>query len=164
MRSHNQQKECPMSMKQSDAVVAAVNSVVGECESYTWDQVRPYINEIKMVLIEGFLSGSIQLSDESKRNVAWLNAYIPGLVNNHVRKDKRLNGGTVYMAKNPGSRGGGSADPQIKAMRALLSSGQVSDPADIAEIEAAISARQAELAPKVDFSALPDFLKAKYGK
>lgn len=152
-------------MKQSDAVVAAVKSVIPDQESYSWDQVKPHLPEIKMVLMQGFLSGEIDLADSNNRNVAWLSTYIPGLVNNHVRKDKRLNGGTEYVAKNPGSRGGvGSSDPQLKAMRGLLASGAVTDPSDIAEIEAAIRARQAELQPKVDLSALPEWMRAKYAK
>jgi hypothetical protein len=152
-------------MKQSDAVVSAVTAVCGVRESYTWEQVRSHLPEVVAILTEGFMSGQIQLSDPTKRNHAWLKTYIPGLVNNHVRKDKRLNGGTVYQAKNPGSRQG-SGDPQIKAMRALLATGQVTDPSDIAEVEAAIAARQAELAPRVevDYSALPAALRAKFGK
>lgn len=152
-------------MKQSDAVVSAVTSVMGTRDSYEWTEVRSNLPEIVAILTEGFLNGDIQLSDPTKRNPTWLKGYIPGLVNNHVRKDKRLNGGTQYVAKNPGSRQG-STDPQIKAMRALLASGTVTDPADIAEIEAAIQARQAEIAPKVevDYSALPEALRAKFGK
>lgn len=149
-------------MKQSSAVVAAVQSVIPGHEVYTWDMVKPHINEIQAILMQGFLSGQIELSSESKRNESYLTKYIPGLVNNHVRKDKRLNGGTEYVAKNPGSRQG-AGDAQLKALRQLLT--MVPD-ADKPEIEAAIKARQAELAPKteIDLSALPEFLRNKYSQ
>lgn len=152
-------------MKQSDAVVAAVTAVCGPCEVYTNESIRSHLPEIIAVVTEGFLSGNIQLSDESKRNPTYIKSYVPGLINNHVRKDKRLNGGTTYVAKNPGSRSHHS-DPQIKAMKALIASGTVTDPADLNEIYEAIRVRQAELLPtakvEVDFSALPEFLKSKY--
>jgi hypothetical protein len=152
-------------MKQSDAVVAAVTTVMGQQESYDWSEVKPHLNEIMAILTEGFMSGNIQLSDENKRNPEWLRKYVPGLVNNHVRKDKRLNGGTEYIAKNPGSRQG-AGDAQLKALRSLLASGAVTSPEDIAEIEAAISKRQDELKPQVtvDYSALPEALRAKYSR
>ena len=151
-------------MKQSTAVVQAVTSVIPGRESYTWDVVKPFLPTILEIVLEGFMSGEVELSSESKRNEAYLRKYIPGLVNNHVRKDKRLNGGTEYVAKNPGSRQG-AGDPQLKALRGLLSS--ITDPNDKAEIEAAIAQRQAELAPAkpaIDYSALPAHLRAKYAQ
>ncbi len=81
-------------MKQSDCVVAAVTAVMGNRESYAWSEVKPHLSEIIAVVTEGFLSGEVQLSDESKRNPEYIKSYVPGLINNHVRKDKRLNGGT----------------------------------------------------------------------
>ncbi len=152
-------------MKQSDCVVAAVTAVMGNRESYAWSEVKPHLSEIIAVVTEGFLSGEVQLSDESKRNPEYIKSYVPGLINNHVRKDKRLNGGTEYVAKNPGSRQG-AGDAQLKALRALIASGAVTSPSDLAEVEAAIAQRQAELQPKVevDYDSLPAALRAKFGK
>ena len=66
------------------------------------------------------------------------------MLSNWLRKDKRLNGNVQYVAKNPGSRAG-STDPQIKAMRVLLSTQE--DPTKRAEIQAFIDKRLAEIKP-----------------
>ena len=50
----------------------------------------------------------------------------------------------AYIAKNPGSRVG-SSDPQIKALRALLST--KTEPNEIAEIQSFIDKRLAEIKP-----------------
>ena len=83
---------------------------------------------------------------------------MPGLVNNWLRKDGRLNGGVKYTAKNPGSRSG-SGDEAIRAMKTLLS--VTTDASAKLEIQAAIEARQAELKPKVEVNvaALPESLR-----
>jgi hypothetical protein len=98
---------------------------------------------INQILFEGFKSGTISyegdLPEDSK-----LKGYVSGVQSNWLRKDKRLNGGTQYVAKNPGSRAG-STDPQVKAMRLLLAT--KSDPSDRAEIQAFIDKRVGELKP-----------------
>ena len=151
-------------MNQKEAVFAAVQSVCGQHEG-------PYLPskeeraQINMILLEGFKSESIQLDREF--NEVGLKAYVSGLVSNWLRKDSRLNGGTKYVAKNPGSRQG-STDPQIKAMRVLLST--LTEESDRAEVQAHIDARLAEInAEKVkkvqtDISALPPELAAKLTK
>ena len=107
-----------------------------------------------VILFEGFRSGSIELDREY--DDSGLKAYVSGLQSNWLRKDKRLNGNVQYVAKNPGSRAG-VADPQIKAMRLLLST--KTDTSERAEIQAFIDKRLAEIKPaksvEIDFSALP---------
>lgn len=91
--------------------------------------------------------------------------YVPGLVNNHIRKDLRLNGGEPYKAANPGSR---QSDKELKNLKLLLSQVAAVNPEDenIEAIEEAIEARQATLTAakaktaQVDLSAInPDLLK-----
>ena len=70
------------------------------------------------------------------------------------------------MAKNPGSRAG-SGDPQIKALKALLSTLE-KDTSDYAEVEFALNERIAHVAkpktPMIDFAALPAELRTKFQK
>lgn len=84
--------------------------------------------------------------------------YTVGLVNNWFTKDTRLNGGSKYQPKNPGSRQG-IADPQIKELNKLLQL----HPEAKADIEAAIAARKAEIntakAPTVNADLIPESLR-----
>lgn len=158
---------------QKDAVFNAIKSVLEEANvafeegsnvgSLMTKELRAQVNS---TLVEGFKSGSIEL--DSAKSDKELKAYASGLQSNWLKKDKRLNGGIAYMPKNPGSRVGQS-DPQIKALRALLST--KTDPAEIKEIQGYIDQRLEVLASQkkaknvsVDFNALPEELQNKYSK
>lgn len=155
-----------MKMNQKEAVFAAIMNVctdhkVGETPLVITKEERAQVNAI---LFQGFRAGTIEL--EREYTDSDLKSYVSGLQSNWIRKDKRLNGGIQYAAKNPGSRAG-SADPGLKAMRALLIT-DITDE-DRAEIQVHIDARMAELnaakvAKTVDFSALPADLAAKFRK
>lgn len=141
---------------QGEAVFQAVNSVLeGAIEgavSLNESQREAVYEKVFMAFTSG------QTVHSSNPSEAQLKKYIPGLVNNWLRKDKRLNGGTTYQTKRPGSRSG-SGDESIKAMRTLMS---VTTDADAkAEIQAAIDARVAELKPKavINTDLLPESLR-----
>ena len=151
-------------MSQKEAVFQAVKNVCGEQESYSPSKEQRA--QVNAILFEGFRTGTIELDREFTDSD--LKSYVSGLQSNWLRKDKRLNGNVSYVAKNPGSRAG-SGDPQLKAMRALLTT--LSEPSEIAEVQSHIDARvatiQSEKAKKsvtVDFSALPADLAAKFQK
>lgn len=129
-------------MKQKDAVYQAVMNVVGDFEG-ACQPTKDQRASINLILFEGFRAGKIELDREYTDSE--LKAYVSGLQSNWLRKDPRLNGGVKYEAKNPGSRTG-STDPQVKAMRILLST--KTDPTERAEIQAFIDKRLAELKPK----------------
>lgn len=155
---------------QKEAVYSAVMNVLSEngvqTESGTnvgnlmTRELRSQVNEI---LVQGFSSGSIEL--DRTFTDSELRAYVSGLQSNWLRKDKRLNGGVAYVAKNPGSRAG-SGDAQLKALRALLST--LTDSDERAEVQQHIDARVAEISAnkktstKIDFSILPAELAAKF--
>lgn len=150
-------------MSQKEAVFQAVTNVTGHTDGAVVisKEQRAQVNAI---LFEGFRSGSIELDREYTDSD--LKSYVSGLQSNWLRKDKRLNGGTQYVAKNPGSRAG-SSDASLKAMRALMST--LTTDEDKAEVQAHIDARIAEIATTkqaktVDFSALPADLAAKFSK
>lgn len=112
-------------------------------------------------LVVGFVNKEIQYAGNLPEGKDLRN-YCSGLLNNWLRKDTRLNGGTAYVAKNPGSRTG-STDPQIKAMKALLATR--TDAAERAEIQSFIDARIAQIKPAksvtVNADDLPAELRAK---
>lgn len=153
---------------QKEAVNSAVTSVLSEAGVTVneGDNVANYMNrelraQVTAILVEGFKSGTIVL-DKTFADDAALRTYCSGLTSNWLRKDPRLNGGSKYVAKNPGSRVG-SSDPQLKAMRALLST--KTDPSEKAEIQSFIDSRVSEVktsrkpAKQIDLSALPEELK-----
>jgi hypothetical protein len=149
---------------QKEAVFQAVCNITGFTGEGAVVISKEQRAQVNAILFEGFRSGSIELDREYTDSD--LKSYVSGLQSNWLRKDKRLNGGMKYEAKNPGSRAG-STDPQLKAMKALL--GTVETDADRAEIQAHIDARTAEIqyskqAKTVDFSALPADLAAKFKK
>ena len=158
---------------QKEAVFAAVSSVLTENNvSVTeGDNVATHLNrelraQVTNILVEGFNSGSIAL-DKTFTSEADLRTYCSGLTSNWLRKDSRLNGGTKYAAKNPGSRVG-SSDAQLKAMRALMST--KTDLSEKAEIQSFIDSRVSEIkasrkpTKSIDFSALPAELAEKYSQ
>lgn len=83
--------------------------------------------------------------------------YVIGLVNNWLRKDTRLNGGTKYVTKNPGSRAG-QGDDVLKALKTLKAT--VTSPAELALVDAEIEKRMAEIkaakAPSISIN--PDLI------
>lgn len=150
-------------MKQSEAVFQVVSAVfetelseggVAIPDTKSWSEAQK--QQVYQGIFSMFKSG--QTSHSKSPDDAALLKYIPGLVNNHVRKDSRLNGGTKYTPKNPGTRSG-SGDESVKAMRALLS--VTTDSEARTQIEAAIKARLAELKPtvKINVDALPESLR-----
>lgn len=151
-------------MSQKEAVFQAVCNVTGHTGEGQVSISKEQRGQVNAILFEGFRSGAIELDREYTDSD--LKSYVSGLQSNWLRKDKRLNGGTQYVAKNPGSRAG-STDPQLKAMRALLST--LTDESERAEVQGYIDAKVAEInatkqAKSVDFSALPADLAAKFGK
>lgn len=146
-----------MSVSQGEAVYQAVRTVFpdGAVPSTTeWSSTqKESVHELVFQMFKEKLT-----IHKSNPDDAALLKYIPGLVNNWVRKDKRLNGGTVYTAKKPGSRQG-SGDEMTRNMKALLAT--LDDPDQKREVQAAIELRLSQLKPKVtvDASMIPENLR-----
>jgi len=146
-------------MTQKDAVFSAVSQILASNNiSFTANSTnatsvlnRELRAQINTRLVADFQSGSVELSDDAKNKLndtAELRAYISGLVSNWLRKDPRLNGGTVIATTSSSSsnvRGNKSikSDPQLQALRKLAQS-QV-EPSKRLEIQAHIDRRIAEL-------------------
>lgn len=142
---------------QKEGVFAAVVSVVGEVNGKV-ELSDSQKKEVVAVLFREFRAGNIEYKGGAPKDDAVLSKYIPGLLNNWMRKDTRLNGGGAYVTKNPGSRAG-SGDESLKAMRGLLAI--TTDPSVRTQILAAIEERQLELKPKTEIkvAALPPSLR-----
>lgn len=153
-------------MKQKDAVFQAIESVMGSIEGNVGSTITSEQRKrVCMIVCEGFKAGKIDLAttytDEE------LPGYVSGLVSNWIRKDTRLNGGSKYQAKNPGSRAG-SGDETLKAIRAVKSTITPDDPryADVLQAEQARlqELASAKTAKVIDFSKLPADLASKFSK
>ena len=148
---------------QKEATYQAIVNVTGHTGEGVLEISKEQRAQVNMILFQGFRAGTIQLDREFTD--ADLKSYVSGLQSNWIRKDKRLNGGVQYTAKNPGSRAG-SGDPMLKNLRTLLST--LTTDADKMEVQGYIDARIAEITVAkqevIDFSALPADLAAKFGK
>lgn len=148
-----------MTISQGEAVFQAIQLVVERHQVRVEGAVqltKVQLDEVYSNVFMAFKTG--ETVHTKNPDEAALRKYIPGLVNNWLRKDSRLNGGTKYTTKKPGSRSG-SGDESVKAMRTLLS--VTTDPSVRAQIQAAIDERIASLKPKTEINtaALPESLR-----
>lgn len=109
--------------------------------------------EIKQILVEGFLAGEVEMSQEGKTKYfsqpTELGKYVVGLINNWVRKNPEFNAGGQYTPKNPGSRQG-SSNETVRALRSLLKI--TTDSEAKQAIEAEIALQLSALKPKVEIN------------
>jgi len=133
----------PISQKQ--AVVSAVSDVMGSSftsgstlvkENITSEQLA----DVRHSVFTGILNGDISFNKDISDHKA-LGRYVNGMIDNHFRKAKELNGGNKYLPTNPGR---GSRDPQLSALRKLIKSYGDGSP-EFEKISTAISTRQEEL-------------------
>lgn len=118
------------------------------------------------IVTQGILGGAVAFSDEAKakhNTPELVRKYVSGMVDNHWRKDTRLNGGLKYEIKNPGTRSG-SGDATIQNLKNLLQLKQ-GDAEACSLIQQALDERKAELSAakakklEVDVSAIPEHLR-----
>lgn len=155
-------------LSQKEAVFSTTTKVLAEAgvkfeEGMTVGSVvdKDLRAQIVSILCEGFEAGKIELKSEQEN----LKSYTNSLVSNWFRKDKRLNGGVKYEAKNPGSRTG-QADPTVKNLRLLqqrFAEGSAQHTQISTKIDERVAVIKAEKAAKsmkaIDINAIPDDLK-----
>lgn len=153
-------------MKQVDAVFQAICQVKGQ-ESFDArvELTKEESEQVIDMVSRGLVEGEVDFSERARAKhdtEEKVRSYTRGMVNNHLRKDLRLNGGTPYKPKNPGSRIG-SGDETIREMRKLKST--LSDPDDIAQVQAEIDKRiehlkaQKQTKIEIDAGAIPEDLR-----
>jgi hypothetical protein len=136
-----------MSTSQKEAVVAAVEEILGDSfvsgttivkETITSDQ----LSQLREQILTGILGGTIAYSGD-RSDAKAVGRYVNGMIDNHFRKAKELNGGMKYAVKNvTGSRG--SRDPQLTALR-KLAKGYAAGSPELIRVQQAIVAREAQL-------------------
>jgi hypothetical protein len=160
-------------MKQVDAVFESVIAVLSQdgrdeqlnttpASQLLTSEERKYIKE---QLVEGFRNGDIEMSDEARakhfEGEGNINSYVNGLLNNWLKKDKRLNCGEAYIPKNPGSRSG-QGDAQVRELKKLLAIVPEEQQAAVqAKIDERLEQLQKEKVKKVtiDIDKIPEELR-----
>jgi len=141
-------------MNQKTAVYEAIKSVRSFEDGDKVELTKDEKATVRGILVTGFEENKIELKSAQDD----IGKYVNGLLNNWLRKDTRLNGNVVYEIKNKGSRTG-QQDPLIKNLRLLKKKDGLSE-TDIADIDAAIAKRIAEIRPEkaveIDASVLPE--------
>ena len=155
-------------MSQKTIVYEAIKSIIsfndGDKVSLTEDQKNKVCDIITKTIIETksmTAEGLVKYNTPEKMR----NKSVPGLLNNWLNKDTRLNGGKKHIPKNPGSR---PSDPQLKEMSKLLDQFKAQNAHEqIAILEQAIDDRKKQLmiekakTIKIDLSIIPDDLLSK---
>lgn len=130
---------------QKDAVVKAVKEVLGSQFSpnvsvstiITKEQKNQVRVKVYNAIVEGYVNFSKDISQKE------LKKYVNGMVDNHIRKAKELNGGAKYSTKNPGS-GRGRRDPRLVNLKRLQTKYSEKEP-EYLKIQEAIEKREVEL-------------------
>lgn len=94
-------------VSQKQAVISAVANELGSSFVSGQTNVRELltdaqIDSIRSTVLEGVLSGSVTFGKDLT-DVKAVKRYINGMIDNHIRKARELNGGNKYVATN--SRG-----------------------------------------------------------
>ena len=164
-------------MKQSDAVFNVTTQVLA-ANGITFTPGETIIHDVitKEVraaiadrLVSLFQEGQIELKDTPANQAKLqdpklLRGYVAGLITNWHNKDKRLNAGAKYEAKNPGSRQG-AQDPVIKELKTLLKHMEdKGDDANAEKVKEAIASRLAEIkplaeTPTINLEVIPEHLR-----
>lgn len=163
-----------MTIKQVQAVINAVEDVLGEdfvagetnaLEVLTKEQK----SAVQEIVLNGVLNGSVTFS-KSTDDVEEVKRYVNGMVDNHLRRSKVLNGGTTYKSSGKGSK----KDPQLRELNKLLNTLEPGTE-KYNQVQQHISARQtqiqaertqrqaAQVRASIDTSVLPENLANMLG-
>lgn len=132
-------------ISQKNAVVNEVNLILGSSfdtalpakDQLTLEQFSTIKTNIVAGIVDGSISFNKDISDEKE-----IMRYVSGMISNHFRKAKELNGGSFYA---PQSTGRGSRDSQLSELSKLLGT-YTEGSEEFNQIVSAISSRKSELA------------------
>lgn len=151
-------EEMFMSISQKDSVVNAIHNVLGSSfdpsiparEQLSDEQLKA----VKQFVVSGIMDGSVDYKKDLEEEE--VTRYVSGMVSNHLRKAKELNGGVTYS---PQSTGRGSRDAQISELHKLLKTYEEGTE-EFNQIMNAIETRKTEIAAEKD-SIVKEKKKAK---
>lgn len=162
-------------LSQKDAVVKEVKAILGSSfnsASPARDQLSDdQLKTIRANITNGIMNGLIEFKKDTFTEEE-VSRYVSGMVSNHLRKAKELNGGETYV---PQSTGRGSKDPQIAELSKLLKT-YAEGSEQYSQVLSAIESRKAELnafkvaaakenkpkkasVPSINMDVLPESLK-----
>ena len=154
-------------LSQKDGVFSAIQSLLKEHKiKFTNESKLELTKDQKSIVYNlvsvGLHEGHIVLSDGARSKYNSVDKlrkeYVPGLVSNWIRKDKRLNGNVEHEIKNPGSRSG-QGDDKVKQLKNILKHPKLS-PEQRKVVEQRLKERQDELkklkTPEINWEALKD--------
>jgi hypothetical protein len=109
-----------MTTKQVSAVVNAVTEVLGDDFAPGTTVVSEIITDeqkeqVREIVFNGIMDGSVTFKGSTDDADA-VRRYVNGMVDNHFRKSKALNGSKSYAPSSTGSK----RDPQLKELGKLL--------------------------------------------
>ena len=133
-----------MSVKQVEAVINAVTVVLGgdfqPGATVVADVITPdQKEEVREIVLKGVLEGEVAFKGDLTDEAA-VRRYVNGMVDNHLRKSRQLNGGSTYKASSTGAR----RDPQLKELNKLLKTLSPGSE-DYAKVNQHIASRLAEI-------------------
>lgn len=128
-------------ISQKQAVVDGVKGVLGS----NFDPSVPakqqlsssQISSIRDTIVSGITAGSVVYKGDNT-NTAKVKSYVSGLISNHLRKAKELNGGSGYTPSQ--KRPSGKKDSVVSELKTLLSTLEAGSEA-YSEVESEISKR-----------------------
>lgn len=142
-----------MSVTQSEAVISCVLNLCTEKKI----KHEPFVTIYRDVLTDGdkslvadfitqgLVKGEITMTEKSKikfkDDVKALRRYVVGLVNDRLRKAKKLNGNTTYQHQEPGKLKN-ARDPELKALMQTL---EIVPAEHKADVQVEIDRRKKEL-------------------
>lgn len=137
-----------MSTSQKEAVVSAVAKILGKSFISGSTNVKEIITpeqltQLRETILKGIQAGTIAYNKDASDEKA-VRRYVNGMIDNHFRKAKELNGGTKYAVQTSGS-GRGARDPQLSALRKLAKNYE-SGSAEQQKVLTAINSRETQLA------------------
>lgn len=162
-------------LSQKDAVVNEVKAILGSSFNSSISAREQLSDEqlktIRANIVEGIINGTIEFGkqDSSKEEVS---RYVSGLVSNHLRKAKELNGNVQYS---PELNSKHFRDPQINELSKLLKTYPEGSEQHI-QVKTALETRRTELSafkasaakevkpkkartPSINLDVLPESLK-----
>jgi len=141
-----------MPLSQVQAVVNAVADVLGDSfvpsttivkDVLTADQKK----EVREIVKQGILNGDVAYKGDTENNEKF-NRYVNGMINNHLIRSKKLNGGNVHKPKT-------QRDDQLNEMSKLLNT-LTPGTNQYDQVAEAISKRKQELSQKTVVSRSSD--------
>lgn len=132
---------------QKQAVIDAVMDVMGSTFVSGQTNVKSLITQDQLTLVrqkvyDGIVAGKVAYNKDLS-DTKTISRYVAGMVDNHLRKAKELNGGNQYKPSPTGTKS--SKDDKLQSLTSLLKNMDVDSP-EYESVLSAIEARKEQIA------------------